>query len=237
MQDVEVLITHLLLIGYLQDSYHATAFSVNVYVIPSPTAVRLTRLEREEVEAGRGVRVECTFAVPQGKEKKAPGKGSSKVTVKRKKGEENDEFDQAGGSGGTKLGGKMDFAGIGGTKPGNAKKAKTQTQQDENREEEYEYPTDVYDGLYSDGDIDQEADQQHGRDGDDWNGDGDEMEEDGEPKDDWDEMIGDRWKDEGGWKVLNAGSGSGSGTATGRAGEQGANGNRKQRAVIVTDSD
>ncbi|OWZ78617.1 ATP-dependent DNA helicase [Cryptococcus neoformans Bt85] len=236
--DVEVLITHLLLIGYLQDSYHATAFSVNVYVIPSPTAVRLTRLEREEVEAGRGVRVECTFAVPQGKEKKAPGKGSSKVTMKRKKGEENDEFDQAGGSGGTKLGGKMDFAGIGGTKPGNAKKAKTQTQQEyENREEEYEYFTDVYDGLYSDGDIDQEADQQHGRDGNDWNGDGDELEEDGEPKDDWDEMIGDRWKDEGDWKVLNAGSGSGSGTATGRAWEQGANGNRKQRAVIVTDSD
>lgn len=132
----------------------------------------------------------------------------------------------------------MDFAGIGGRKPGNAKKSKTQTQQeDENREEEYEYFSDVYDGLYSDGDIDQEADQQHGRDGDDWNGDGDEMEEDGEPKDDWDEMIGDRWKDEGGWKVLNAGSGSGSGIATGRAREQGVNGNGKQRAVIVTDSD
>ncbi|KAE8538337.1 hypothetical protein D1P53_005682 [Cryptococcus gattii VGV] len=216
--DVEVLITHLLLIGYLQDSYHATAFSVNVYVIPSPTAVRLTRLEREEIETGKGARVECTFVVPQGKEKKASGKGASKVggktAVKRKKKEESDEDGQAGENGVRTLGVKKDFAGSGGRKLGDAKKAKTQThpENEEGEEQEYEYFSDVYDGLYSDGDLDREADQHHGDDGDD----GYEMEEDDERGDDWDEMIGESWRDEGGWKVLNPGSGVGSGTGTRR---------------------
>ncbi|WVO25108.1 uncharacterized protein IAS62_006494 [Cryptococcus decagattii] len=212
--DVEVLITHLLLIGYLQDSYHATAFSVNVYVIPSPTAVRLTRLEREEIETGKGARVECTFVVPQGKEKKAVGKGASKVggktTVKRKKREEGDEDGQAGEDGVGKFGVKKGFAGSGGMKAGDAKKAKTQTdaENEERKVKEYEYFSDVYDGLYSDGDLDRETDQHHGDDDRDNDGDGDGdgyghgMEEDDEPGDDWDEMIGESWRDEGGWKVL-----------------------------------
>ncbi|KIR37776.1 ATP-dependent DNA helicase [Cryptococcus deuterogattii 99/473] len=225
--DVEVVITHLLLIGYLQDSYHATAFSVNVYVIPSPTAVRLTRLEREEIETGKGARVECTFVVPQGKEKKASGKGASKVggktAVKRKKREEGDEDGQADENGGRKLGVKKDSVGSGGRKLGDAKKAKAQTHpENEEREvKEYEYFSDVYDGLYSDGDLDRETDQHHGDDDRDNDGDGDGygqgMEEDDEPGDDWDEMIGESWRDEGGWKVLHAGSGSGSGTSTRRA--------------------
>lgn len=221
------MITHLLLIGYLQDSYHATAFSVNVYVIPSPTAVRLTRLEREEIEIGKGTRVECTFVVPQGKEKKASGKGASKVggktAVKRKKIEEGDEDGQAGENGGRKLGVKKDSVGSGGRKLGDAKKAKTQTHpENEEREvKEYEYFSDVYDGLYSDGDLNRETDQHHGDNDRDNDGDGDGyghgMEEDDEPGDDWDEMIGESWRDEGGWKVLHAGSGSGSGTGTRRA--------------------
>lgn len=220
---MEVLITHLLLIGYLQDSYHATAFSVNVYVIPSPTAVRLTRLEREEIETGKGARVECTFVVPQGKEKKASGKGASKVggktAAKRKEREEGDEDGQTGENGGKKLGAKKHFAGSGERKLGAAKKAKTQThpENEEREEKEYEYFSDVYDGLYSDVDLDRETDQHHGDDDRDEDGYGHGMEEDDERGDDWDEMIGENWRDEGGWKVLNPGSGVGSGTGSRRA--------------------
>lgn len=165
--------------------------------------------------------------VPQGKEKKASGKGASKIggktTVKRKKREEGDEDGQAGENGGRKLGVKKDFAGSGGRKLDDAKKAKTQTDaENEEREvKEYEYFSDVYDGLYSDGDLDRETDQHHGDDDRDNDGDGDDyghgMEEDDEGGDDWDEMIGESWRDEGGWKVLNAGSGFGSGTGTRRA--------------------
>lgn len=165
--------------------------------------------------------------VPPGKEKKASGKGASKVggktTVKRKKREEGDEDGQAGENGGRKLGVKKDFGGSGGRKLDDAKKAKTQTDaENEEREvKEYEYFSDVYDGLYSDGDLDRETDQHHGDDDRDNDGDGDDyghgMEEDDERGDDWDEMIGESWRDEGGWKVLNAGSGLGSGTGTRRA--------------------
>jgi len=51
----------LLLSGYLQESYSANAYAVNVYVIPGPQAIRLTRISREDLEKNGGPRVECSF--------------------------------------------------------------------------------------------------------------------------------------------------------------------------------
>lgn len=63
-QDVEALIIHLILSKYLKEDFHQTAYSVNVYVIPGPQAIRLTRLSKLRVEAGEGSRVSTTFALP-----------------------------------------------------------------------------------------------------------------------------------------------------------------------------
>ncbi|WWD07841.1 hypothetical protein V865_005947 [Kwoniella europaea PYCC6329] len=80
--DTEALLIHLVLLGYLADSYHATAYSVNVYIVPSDMAVRLTRLRLEDVKAGRSVKIECTFPAPD------PKKSKSK---KAKKSDEDEE--------------------------------------------------------------------------------------------------------------------------------------------------
>ncbi|WVF69876.1 hypothetical protein IAT40_004658 [Kwoniella sp. CBS 6097] len=87
--DTEALLIHLLLLGYLTDSYHATAYAVNVYMIASDTAVRLTRLSLEDVQAGKGIKVDCTFPAPPTKASKA--KGSAK---KGKKSAEDDDEDE-----------------------------------------------------------------------------------------------------------------------------------------------
>ncbi|WVR04515.1 hypothetical protein IAU60_001519 [Kwoniella sp. DSM 27419] len=76
--DTEALLTHLVLLGYLADSYSATAYSVNVYIVPSENAVRLTRLSLEDIQAGRGVKIECTFPAPEAKKGKNKGKSKSK---------------------------------------------------------------------------------------------------------------------------------------------------------------
>ncbi|WVQ69090.1 uncharacterized protein L199_007303 [Kwoniella botswanensis] len=74
--DTEALLIHLVLLGYLADSYHATAYSVNVYIVPSDMAVRLTRLRLEDVQAGRSVKIECTF--PASEPKKSKSKNAKK---------------------------------------------------------------------------------------------------------------------------------------------------------------
>ncbi|WWC87044.1 uncharacterized protein L201_001929 [Kwoniella dendrophila CBS 6074] len=113
--DTEALLIHLVLLGYLADSYHATAYSVNVYIIASDTAVRLTRLKLQDVEAGRSVKIECTFPVPEPKRTKAKkGKRASDSD------EEDEEEDEDHGS--------VDNDGDTGKDKGNAnKKAKTDT--------------------------------------------------------------------------------------------------------------
>ncbi|WVQ97922.1 hypothetical protein IAU59_005040 [Kwoniella sp. CBS 9459] len=73
--DTEALLIHLLLLGYLTDSYHATAYAVNVYMIPSDTAIRLSRLSLEDIQAGKSVKVECTFQAPPMKQSKGKNKG------------------------------------------------------------------------------------------------------------------------------------------------------------------
>nr|XP_031858167.1 uncharacterized protein CI109_006409 [Kwoniella shandongensis]KAA5525239.1 hypothetical protein CI109_006409 [Kwoniella shandongensis] len=115
--DTEMLLMHLLLLGYLRDSYHATAFSVNVYIIPSDSAVRLTRLSLDEIEQGRaGIKVECTFPAPPESKAKKGKKKAVKAEAEDEGDEDGDEYeevmvddDNAGGVGDEEKGttGKM----------------------------------------------------------------------------------------------------------------------------------
>ncbi|WRT64897.1 uncharacterized protein IL334_001836 [Kwoniella shivajii] len=89
--DIEALLTHLILLGYLSDSYHATAFSVNVYIKPSDSAVRLTRLRLEDIQAGKGIQIECTFLAIE------PRMAKSK---KGKKSDTDEDADDDGGGDG-----------------------------------------------------------------------------------------------------------------------------------------
>ena len=47
----------LLLSGYLKESFHSTAYAINVYVLPGDNALRLTRWSREDIESGKGQRI------------------------------------------------------------------------------------------------------------------------------------------------------------------------------------
>jgi ATP-dependent DNA helicase Q1 len=74
----------LLLSRYLQESYSANAYAVNVYVVPGPQAIRLTRISREDLEKNRGPRVECSFrkAARKGKTTDKDNKRTSKKPSK-----------------------------------------------------------------------------------------------------------------------------------------------------------
>lgn len=52
---------HLLLSHYLKESFHTTAYAINVYVIPGHEAFRLARCSRQDIESGKGPRVSVTF--------------------------------------------------------------------------------------------------------------------------------------------------------------------------------
>nr|XP_019008636.1 ATP-dependent DNA helicase [Kwoniella pini CBS 10737]OCF47417.1 ATP-dependent DNA helicase [Kwoniella pini CBS 10737] len=83
--DTETLIIHLLLLGYLQDCepiFLAWADNVNVYIIPSDTAFRLTRLRLEDIEDRPPVKIECIFPAPKVKK------------TKTKRGKEGDGADE-----------------------------------------------------------------------------------------------------------------------------------------------
>ncbi|EIW68807.1 hypothetical protein TREMEDRAFT_12143, partial [Tremella mesenterica DSM 1558] len=54
------LLIHLTLLGYLQDSYHATAYTVNVYISLGPNSIRLSRFSHETVQTS-GPTIEYTF--------------------------------------------------------------------------------------------------------------------------------------------------------------------------------
>ena len=53
---------HLLLADYLKESFHSTAYAINVYVQPGPNALRLSRLRQEQVKAGQGPRISVIFS-------------------------------------------------------------------------------------------------------------------------------------------------------------------------------
>ncbi|ORY27061.1 P-loop containing nucleoside triphosphate hydrolase protein [Naematelia encephala] len=70
-EDTESLLIHMLLNGYLSESYHPTAYAVNVYIVASSSAFRLSRLTQSEVESGSiATKIECTFPAPKTKAKK-----------------------------------------------------------------------------------------------------------------------------------------------------------------------
>ncbi|OCF58975.1 ATP-dependent DNA helicase [Kwoniella mangroviensis CBS 10435] len=94
--DTEALLIHLVLLGYLADSYHATAYSVNVYIVPSDMAVRLTRLRSEDVQAGRSVKIECTFPAPEPKKSKAKKAKKSDEDDGEEDGQEDEEEKEEG---------------------------------------------------------------------------------------------------------------------------------------------
>lgn len=70
-QDTERLILHLLLSNYLEETFHATEYSVNSYLAPGPKAYRISRFELEELEAGRGHRIDLAFLIKNISTKKA----------------------------------------------------------------------------------------------------------------------------------------------------------------------
>ena len=68
---------NLLLSEHLKESFHTTAYAINVYVLPGANAVRLARYTREDIEAGKGTRIFASFV------KKAPKKQSRRSTGKQ----------------------------------------------------------------------------------------------------------------------------------------------------------
>lgn len=53
-QDTETLIIQLVLSNHLQEDYHSTAYSINVYAVPGTQCIRLTRLTQEAARSGVG---------------------------------------------------------------------------------------------------------------------------------------------------------------------------------------
>lgn len=91
VQDVEALIIHLILSKYLKEDFHSTAYAINVYVVPGPYALRLTRLPRVKIEAGEGSRLSYTFPLPVKAKRKSAGTGVSASKRKAKASNGDDE--------------------------------------------------------------------------------------------------------------------------------------------------
>ncbi|KAG8777037.1 hypothetical protein FRC12_000578, partial [Ceratobasidium sp. 428] len=85
--DAETLIIQLVLSGHLKEIFHSTAYSINVYLQPGPQAIRLTRLDRDAVEAGGAPKIECTFLQRKSSGRaKAAGKGQTQANKSKSKG-------------------------------------------------------------------------------------------------------------------------------------------------------
>lgn len=91
---------HLLLTEYLKESFHSTAYSINVYVQSGPNALRLSRFRQEQVEAGQGPRISLTF-VKKGKNmKEGIKKGKERIASSAKgKKRQREESESESGSG------------------------------------------------------------------------------------------------------------------------------------------
>jgi ATP-dependent DNA helicase Q1 len=60
-QETEYLIVHLLVLGYLEETYHSTSYRISVYLTCGPQALRLTRLPKESLKSERAPKIECSF--------------------------------------------------------------------------------------------------------------------------------------------------------------------------------
>ncbi|KDQ10516.1 hypothetical protein BOTBODRAFT_115767 [Botryobasidium botryosum FD-172 SS1] len=81
-EDTETLIIQLVLLHHLQEEFHSTAYSINVYVSPGSQSARLTRLTKEDVAAGKGPRIECGFVKKAAKKKAKAKAAPSAATTK-----------------------------------------------------------------------------------------------------------------------------------------------------------
>ncbi|TYJ53273.1 hypothetical protein B9479_006087 [Cryptococcus floricola] len=214
--DIEILLTHLMLLGYLKESFHATSFSVNVYVNASSTAIRLSRLSHDAVESGNSpVKIECTFPTAAPKEKKkAVRKKASAGTGKRKKkgdGADDEEEDEDEDEGEAPPPKKKSAPRASISKTKAAKSSKRVSEPEPADDDDEGEDPDEYEAYLQDL-VGQQEDQDGG-------------------EDDWDEMMGEGWKDDGGWKVFGAGPGPG--PRSGAASTKSKGGGR--RAVVISD--
>jgi len=91
-EDTETLCVHLLVNDYLQEDFHPTAYTTNVYVIPGPNALRLSRMSRIDMEQGKGPSLECSFP------NKPKRKGASQKSPRKKAQAEQGECSELGSS-------------------------------------------------------------------------------------------------------------------------------------------
>lgn len=75
--ETETLLVHLLLTEHLKETFHSTAYSINVYLSLGPNAIRVTRYSRDAIEAGNGPRIEVDFL----KKDKGPSKRTKRSEV------------------------------------------------------------------------------------------------------------------------------------------------------------
>lgn len=64
----------------------ATAYSVNVYIIPAQKSIRLSRLPFDAIEIGAGPALDCTFVAPPSKKKRQSAGGGVKEQKAKGKG-------------------------------------------------------------------------------------------------------------------------------------------------------
>ncbi|EJF56547.1 ATP-dependent DNA helicase [Dichomitus squalens LYAD-421 SS1] len=84
-EHTEALCVRLLVEGYFTLSFHHTAYSVNVYLEPSATAARFTRLGKDDVEQGGGPPFDCVFLKKPGRKGAASGSGHVKKAPEKAK--------------------------------------------------------------------------------------------------------------------------------------------------------
>lgn len=98
--NAETLVIRLVLDGYLQEEYHATSYTVNVYVKPGPKAIRLSRLSLEDMQTGSApLTLNRVFPAPPVKIKKSKkGATSMEETAETAEGDDQAEIESDGES-------------------------------------------------------------------------------------------------------------------------------------------
>ncbi|KAF5380149.1 hypothetical protein D9615_006207 [Tricholomella constricta] len=79
--EIEHLLVDLIIQQYLEEKYHQTSYSTNVYVARGPLAPRLSRHTRESLRNATGVKVECAFR-KKAKRSKVSGKSAPSSSKK-----------------------------------------------------------------------------------------------------------------------------------------------------------
>ncbi|THH10608.1 hypothetical protein EW145_g1208 [Phellinidium pouzarii] len=80
--ETEALLVSMLLSHHLKESFHSTAYAINVYVLSGANAFRLARHSREDVEDGKGPRITVAFLKKPSK-KRGDGDDSKQASGSR----------------------------------------------------------------------------------------------------------------------------------------------------------